>query len=336
MAVPEINIFQWNSRNFKANQNALSKYTHDNPSFSILSISETHLHPAETLQFENFVVYRADRQHQKGGGAALFIHPDLPADQIHFHSQLEAVAVQVMCNGRKTTVLSIYLPPNQNLNKEFDDLISQIPQPAIICGDLNALIQNQGSAYSNQRGRFIQRLAAAKNFTILNSNQPTLLQRPNTNPTAPDLTLVSDHFIDYFDWQVADVTLGSDHYPITLTAPVTQLHHRTVSPPRRRKFVSAKWELYTSILQHKSPPLPHQNIEDWYLAFTAQIQDAADKSIPWTKPSNGNPRRQPKAWWTADCETAYKEMVSAQRNFRKHPESLAHYIKSNMQAHCRI
>jgi exonuclease III len=219
MAVPNVNILQWNARNIKTNQNALSQFLHENPTFSILAISETHLQPNESLQFPNYSAYRADRIHQKGGGAALLIHTDLPSEQIHFHSPLEAVAVRVMVNGLKTTVMSVYLPPNLNVNKEFEDLISQIPHPAIICGDLNALMQNHGSAYSNQRGRFIQRLAAIKNFTILNSNKSTLQQRPNTNPTAPDITLISDHFIDYFDWQVSDVTLGSDHYVIQITAP---------------------------------------------------------------------------------------------------------------------
>jgi hypothetical protein len=132
---------------------------------------------------------------------------------------------------------------------------------------------------------------------------------------------VSDQFIDYFDWQVEEVTLGSGNYPIKLTAPATQLHQRTVSPPRRRKFVSANWELYKLLLQQEHPPLPHQNIEDWYLTFTAQLQGAADKAIPWTKPSKDNPKRQQKAWWTADCEAAYKAMVGAQKiseNTRNH------------------
>jgi Endonuclease-reverse transcriptase len=210
MAVPDVNILQWNARSLKTNQNALSHFLQENPTYSILAISETHLPPAETIKFQNYAVYRADRLQQKGGGAALLIHPDLPAKQIHFHSPLEAVAVRVMCNGRKTTIMSVYLPPNINVNNAFEHLVVQIPHPAKICGDLNALVQNHGSAYSNQRGRFIQRLAATKNFTIQNSNDSTLIQRPNTNPTAPDLTLVSDHFIDYFNWQVTDVTLGSD------------------------------------------------------------------------------------------------------------------------------
>jgi hypothetical protein len=91
---------------------------------------------------------------------------------------------------------------------------------------------------------------------------------------------VSDHFIDYFDWQVSDITLESDHYVIQITAPSTQLHQQIVQPPRRRKFLKANWESYTKILHQK--PLPQQVIEAWYQAF--HLQDAANKSIPWTKP----------------------------------------------------
>jgi len=109
------------------------------------------------------------------------------------------------------------------------DLISEKPHRAIICGDFNARIQNYGSSYSNARGGFFHRL---ENFTILNTDQPTLLQRPNNNPTAPDFTIVSDQLIDQFTWQVADLALGSDHYPLPyyshnglpITTPTRQIN----------------------------------------------------------------------------------------------------------------
>jgi endonuclease/exonuclease/phosphatase family metal-dependent hydrolase len=127
------------------------------------------------------------------------------------------------------------------------DLISQKPHRAIICGDFNARIQNYGSSYSNARGGFFHRL---ENFTILNTDQPTLLQRPNNNPTAPDFTIVSDQLIDQFTWQVADLALGSDHYPIRITASQSRPPQgkKPLPPPVRRKLHQADWDKYTQFL----------------------------------------------------------------------------------------
>jgi hypothetical protein len=251
MDAPLVNIMQWNSRSIKANLNSLSHYVETHPHISILAISETHLSPTDSFTFRDFVSYRADRFNQKGGGVGLFVHPKLPAEQIHFHTQLEAVAIRTNFRGKKTTIISLYLPPNENRNKELEDLLSQVPHPAIICGDFNAHIQNFGSTYSNTRGRFLQQLVNRKNFTIMNTDQPTLLQRPDNNPTAPDFTLVSDQMIDQFSWEVSDLTLGSDHYPIHITAPPPQPSKgpKILSPPLHRMFHRADWEKYTQFLE---------------------------------------------------------------------------------------
>jgi ribonuclease HI len=330
MEAPPINIAQWNARNIKTNQNALSQFVETCPSISVLAISETHLRPEDSLQLLDFVAYRVDRHNQKGGGVALFIHPQLPAEQIHFHTTLEAVAIRTIYKGKKTTIMSLYLPPNENTNKELEDLLSQIPHPAIICGDFNAHIQNHGSAYTNTRGRFLQRLANAKNFSILNTDQPTLLQRPNNNATAPDFTLVSDQLIDQLTWQVSELTLGSDHYLIQITTPVTRpvQRHNITPPPRRRKFEKANWDKYTTFLQLNVLTLSDHEVDTWYATFASRIQDAANISIPWSKPPSTNPRRPQKAWWSADCENAYKDMLRAQRTYRKNPGSLHNYIES--------
>jgi Endonuclease-reverse transcriptase len=153
--------------------------------------------------------------------------------------------------------MSLYLPPNENSNKELEDLISQKPHPAIICGDFNAHIQNYGSSYSNARGGFFHRL---ENFTILNTDQPTLLQRPNNNPTAPDFTIVSDQLIDQFTWQVADLALGSDHYPLPyshnglpITTPTRQ---KTSAPSGTQKITPSRLgQVYLVLTAKRFHPL---------------------------------------------------------------------------------
>jgi ribonuclease HI len=332
MAVPEVNILQWNARSIKANQNALAHYLESHPNFSVLAISETHLHNADTFKLLNLVSFRADRIQQRGGGAALFVHPLLPAERIDLHTPLEAVAIQVNYKGVKTTIMSIYVPPNENKNKELDNLISQIPHPAIICGDLNAHLLNHGSTQSNQRGRFLQKLVAQKNFTIINTDQPTLQQRPNNNPTAPDLTLVSDRLIDQLNWQVSELTLGSDHHLIQITTPAPQQSKPIVPPPPRRKFEKANWDRYTQLLQHSLPQLAQQDDEPKYDKFVQALQAAADATIPWTKPSQPNHKRPKKPWWSTECETAYRTMLLAQKAFRRDTSSIQKYIESNKKA----
>jgi Endonuclease-reverse transcriptase len=208
-------ILQWNARNIKSNKNALEHFIQLNPNFKIIAISETHLTPNEPFQLLNYVAYRADRSqqvHQGRGGAALFLHPDIPAHEIHFLTNLEVVAVKAEINGVITTVVSIYVPPVTNYNQELQDLFAQFQHPVIICGDLNAHSTSWGAAHSNQRGKILEKIARDSNFTILNNGEPTLQRNPRTNYTAPDTTLVSDQIINKYAWNVAKTTLGSDHY----------------------------------------------------------------------------------------------------------------------------
>lgn len=332
MAVPKLNILQWNSRSIKANNNALTQYIQDHPEFSLLAISETHLHPLDNFQFLNYVSYRADRPCQKGGGAALFLHPLLPAEQINFLTPLEAVAVRVNYKGVKSTIVSIYVPPNDNKNQEIQDLLAQITHPAIICGDFNAHLQSAGSAYSNQRGRFIQRQADIENFNIINTDQPTLRQHPNNNPTAPDLSLVSDSLLDQLTWKVTEHTLGSDHHLIHITTSVPQQAHSLLPPPPRRQFDKANWESYSNHLQSAFTTFPEDNIELWYNSFVENLQSVANSSIPWTKPVQSNTSRPTKPWWNTQCGNAYKDMLDAQKDFRRDTASMDKYVLSNKSA----
>lgn len=83
-------------RNLKANQNALEHVLTLHPNIKIVAISDTQFTPDDQFQLLNFVSYREDRAHpgRAGrGGAALFLHPELPAQRIYFHTQLEVVAV---------------------------------------------------------------------------------------------------------------------------------------------------------------------------------------------------------------------------------------------------
>jgi ribonuclease HI len=326
-----LNLLQWNARNIKANSPALEQYLQQNPQFNILAISETHLKPSEPFRLSNLIAYRADRQNcPRGGrgGAALFLSPDLPAHQIYFHSQLEVVAVRVILQGKITTVISIYIPPDGNRNTEMTELFAQITHPAIICGDFNAHSTKWGAAHSNQRGRKLAEIADKLGFTVLNNGQPTLMPTPNSNPTAPDTTLVSDQLQDAFDWQVVPQTLGSDHHLIQITSPLQQINSRITQQPPQRDFEKADWSKYKKQLGEDDFSSQNLPPKDEYEALVRKMNSAANNTIPWKRPPMTSSRSNKKPWWNAECEQAYTEMLKANEEYRHDTASKSKYINT--------
>jgi len=331
MAHTNINILQWNARSITANKNSLTRYISLHPQFSIIAVSETHLKPNQPFRFQNFTSFRADRNHMRGGGAALLVHTSIAAQQTTINTTMEAVAVTVRYRNFPITIVSVYMSPTAqppHEQAELSNLLQQIPQPAIVCGDFNAHIKNYCSLRTDSRGHCLQRVATNLNYTIMNTDHPTLQHCPGHAPSAPDFTLISDQLLPHFSWQVLDLTLGSDHYLISISDPVLQQPPPTIPPPPRRNFSQANWETYSRLLQTLLPKIDEPDIDCRYEAFISTLNFAAATSIPLKKQASSFHKHVKKGWWNESCETSYNNMTSAQKSFRRDPASMEKYIAS--------
>ena len=84
------------------------------------------------------------------------IKKSIPHRQISLKTNLQAVAVTLSLH-KTMTLCSIYIPPSYPLGgNELDQLISQLPSPFILIGDMNAHITIYGNAPNNSKGNTLE------------------------------------------------------------------------------------------------------------------------------------------------------------------------------------
>lgn len=101
-----------------------------------------------------------------GGGVALIVLEGLEVRHIRLHTTIEAIALEISLPFR-TTVCSLYLPPNTEVDKaELEALLHQLPRPAIVLGDVNAKNGLWSGQSEDSRGRMVSSVLEDQNFVV--------------------------------------------------------------------------------------------------------------------------------------------------------------------------
>ena len=148
---------------------------------------------------------------------------------------------------------------------------------------------------------------------------PTLLHR-----SSPDISLASSSLVLFCSWEVLQ-DLGSDHLPILLSVPLSPVFH-----PNERPLPS----IFRKLTGMTLPPT---------LTFTVPLQrntrlflfpllllslplalDVAKSSIPFNRI-----KRHPKAWWSAEVESAVSERRKAFAAAHRSDEDRQAYISAS-------
>ncbi|GBN14110.1 hypothetical protein AVEN_53002-1 [Araneus ventricosus] len=132
-----------------------------------IALQETHLKETDRIQIKHYSIrntyHNSDRA---SGGVALLISEDIPSTTLHLNTNLQARAVRIHIQSL-ITVCSLYLPPNQRINQtKLNNLISQLPNPFLLLGDLNGHNPIWGSSDVNSRGLQIEQLISDHNLFV--------------------------------------------------------------------------------------------------------------------------------------------------------------------------
>ena len=138
---------------------------------------------------------------------------------VQIDAHLQVVAVQVTLGGAPITILSVYIPGNNNLpTRDLSHLIRNIKGQILILGDFNGHNYLWGSHDVDTRGEVIERFTDKHNLCVLNDGTHTYLkpqaQHVNKPTSAIDLTISTPGLALRSAWEVLPDTHGSDHYPI--------------------------------------------------------------------------------------------------------------------------
>jgi exonuclease III len=154
----------------------------------------------------------------RGGGTAILIRQDIKHNEILLPrlKRMEATAIQLSINKELITLVSVYNPPGQIIERDLDLLIS-VGKKVILAGDFNAKHVMWRANRNNSAGQSLMNHYYKNNYIISAPTKPTHF--PDNNPTRADildLAIVSNVLANY-----SIRTLGSlctsDHNPVLMT-----------------------------------------------------------------------------------------------------------------------
>lgn len=262
----------------------------------IIALNETRHDNNFIIPINGYEVYEKTGQIDNGrrnGGVATYIKSNLPHKEIKLNTTMQAVAVEVEFPF-KHTVLNIYLPPNENVDKAtMGKLIDQVTQPVMLVGDMNAKHIDWGCRINNRTGQIMRQVFEQYELNVLNDQTPTrtgIGANGAYTENIIDLVVCNAIIQPTFSSRTLIDKYGSDHRPVTVQA-LTKVH---INKAIRYNYNKGDWnyfDLTKSI----------DNIND---QITNRFKETRDVSIPtYTVNIDGLPKRP---WWSKELKTEIK------------------------------
>ena len=278
-----------------------------------ISLQETMLGNSTIPCPKEYISYHSSQDQSIGshGGALIYMRHDTPHSQFQLQTPLQAVAVQIYLQ-RKYTICSIYLPPDRVFPEDdFRLLISQLPKPFLILGDMNGRNPLWGDLVNNQRGNRLCSIIENESLVVLNTGEPTHFHVQTGTLSSIDLSICDGSSVIDFNWRVIDDRHTSDHFPIII--------NMSQSPPDPRmprwNLEKARWNEFKDLCLIEAEVDEFPSIDDAIDLLNVTFYSAGLQSIPRT---SGSFKRKPVPWWNKECGQAHRTMRAACTRYRRH------------------
>ncbi|CAF3490192.1 unnamed protein product [Rotaria socialis] len=289
-------ILQWNVRGLRSRRSELLLLL-DSHDFFCLCLQETRTNIETFTKIKNFQHYFSNQGPTFHGGAAIFIKNNILHNYIKLNTNLHAVAININIQlDRKYTICSIYLPPTVPFPEhEMIQLLSQLPKPFIILGNLNARHMAWGSTTISPRGNVLVNLLESQDISFLNNGDPTYHHFATNSFSMIDLSFCSPQIILKFNWETHNSLCG-----------------------KYSKYIDKK-------LCQTSDSNGTQSINK----ISENIITAANKFI---LKSSQHEKKQTKCWWNKQCSIAINNKRHAYNTWRRSGSPIDHLIFKRMRA----
>ena len=217
-------IIVWNIQGLNAKKLKLSHlldYYHP----MVCCILETKINPRSKYSYD-IGEYKAERKDKEGeighGGIAIYLHKNVLRESVPLITELQAMAYKIGIQDRTITIATIYIPETdwqeiEDMEKEIEDLIAQLPRPFILTGDLNAHSTDWYDEKTDQKGRTVDRVVQRTASTIIDRNEPTYFSVAHGTYSHIDLTITSPSLTASLQWETHKDLQGFDHYPVLIS-----------------------------------------------------------------------------------------------------------------------
>ena len=326
-----LNIMQWNCRG------VISKWAEIKPALldrkcDIICLQETHFLPTDHYDFNlhSYSSYNCYGDvNRRQGGVCIYVTNRRPHFQVSLTTGLQAVACSIRIGATRLSVCSLYLPPNDRFSfLELNSLISQLPQPFVLCADANSRHYLWGSDRCDHRGNIWEQVIRRHALNVINTGCPTRMDEYSGIWSHIDITISSSDIGQYLDWRTDDDLLSSDHCPIYIDYHRNQ---RTTHPERdcgiRWNITKGNWTEFSDKCDLK---FDMDKGPDNCTTVTQAIIEVAKQTVPM---KNGKGKYNC-PWWNDACAEALRLRKRALNRFRRSRQNvlLLEYKKAKAKA----
>lgn len=308
-------ILQWNARSLCSNGQEFKSFVDEmTEKPHVICVQETWLKPQLDFIMYGYVAIRRDREGGMGGGVVTFIQQGLGYRVVSTCKELEAIVVEVWIGNSNVWIVNFYNPCRKLSKETFNNIIGEVPNQMVWCGDFNAHSTLWGSTLTDYNGCVVEEFLEEMDLVCLNDGRGTRIDVGRGVESSIDLTLVSEKIAGVTTWEVLDnTTIGSDHYPICCEIGVGLVQLEEVGFPRW-KLKDANWTAYSMFCSVRLQAIKSDSfnsVDDFNSKITEVLHSTAVEIIG---KGSGVGRRKMVPWWSEDCKTAIQARNKA---FRK-------------------
>lgn len=249
-------------------------------------------------QYNNYYCSRFDGY----GGAMITVHNSVQSRTIEVDT-----TDNIQCVGRYVSkfdlaVLSVYVSPNTLANEFKTFLLGMIKRvegfkKVLIGGDMNSHHRLWDQFHSDARGAVLFDVINEEDLILMNTGEPTFVPAElNKKPSTIDLVMVSPGLYQDTSLEILQYGIGSRHLVLHIVIS-------NVSPTTQKFFVNRKK------VKEELEKLDGAQVDG-----LATLQQVTKRIMKKAKQKN---RFEPKYWWSAEVEEAWKNKNEARAKFNR-------------------
>ena len=145
--------------------------------------------------------------------------------------KFEIIGIKVKLNNISVNIISFYLPPDNNKNKNYnqfnDEFFEKLDslKPFILIGDLNCHYSSWYCKKNTTKGKILNEYLEKYNFNVINKNKDTFYSDIHNSGSVIDLMIISNDLSDKIkEFTVHPNDMLSDHFPISCSFNIKTAH----------------------------------------------------------------------------------------------------------------
>ncbi len=282
-------IISQNIRSLKKNSTKLMHLLNSLENVTVAALQEVWQIDSINVNLPGYELVKKTRKNKNGGGVAIAIQADMKYSTINtlfLEGIFESIGIETTINGKQTTIINVYKPPNTN-KSTFLQLLNTLPltKHTVLLGDFNIDCSDPRNIDFLEQLTMVQLCPLITKPTRITGKSQTVIDNIFTNLKRVNgnviLTELSDHFTVALEFQGKN-----KHKKTSIEFHETPLHDNRSIKYLSEYLRSTNWDHVT-----------RDHTKASFAKFENTIQEAMKICCPLQK-RRKNPMRPIEPWYT--------------------------------------